>query len=387
MNLKPTSELERVAALDELRGFALYGVFLTNAYVSSRSFIEAFSPPDIDSGFWEVFAWFVFEGLLVEKFVTLFSLLFGMGLILQYQRAKAKNIPFIGIYLRRLGLLAIMGIVHGCLLFSGDILFVYACFGFLLFLFRNRTAKSLLKLALIPLIIGIILSLIWVMLGFNDLKSKPDEFEVWAEEVRRSGGILEVLAVRSWEYLYWLVVSSISSFNWRVMALFFIGAAIMKKGWIDPKYSKLHRIVALIGLTIGGGIEFSTAAITLFSSDLPIVAQLVLSVVNELGSLVLSAGYFGAVLWLSHSGYLTFLRRSLAAVGRSALSNYIFQSLIMNVIFLPFGLGLYENLSRAETLVWISVIFVIQICISCVWMRIFQQGPLEWVWKRLTYMS
>ena len=223
-------------------------------------------------GISETFAWLVFDGLMVMKFVSLFSLLFGIGLVLQCQRAEEKKSPIAGIYTRRLGLLAIMGILHGCLLFAGDILFVYACTGCLLFLFRKCSAGILFSMALVPLVIGISLTLGWIVLGFDQWPTEPDAFEQRAEAARRTGGLIEVLAIRRWEYLMWLVISSVSSFNWRVVSLFFLGAAIMKKGWIQPRYHSLHKRAAWFGLVVGGGLEVGAAAVVLLA-DQPSVCR------------------------------------------------------------------------------------------------------------------
>ena len=150
----PTTGSERLQGLDVLRGFALYGVFLTNAFVTAMPMSTALEPP-VGLPFWsEELGWWIFDGLLVTKFVTIFSLLFGMGLVLQFERARARHAPFERFYKRRLFALACMGILHGCLLFEGDILFVYAVVGFLLYLLRNQAPKTLVRLALVPLTLG-----------------------------------------------------------------------------------------------------------------------------------------------------------------------------------------------------------------------------------------
>lgn len=387
MSAAPTVEASRIVALDVLRGFALYGVFLVNAYVSAVPMRVAMTPPPQGSSISEVLAWMVFDSLLVTKFVAIFSFLFGMGLMLQYQRAEQLGLPFTWLYLRRLAILAVMGLIHGLLLFEGDILFVYACFGFLLFLCRGASAGTLVKIALLPLTIGLALTLTWIVLGYDGWPSSLDEFEVKAEQARRSGSLFDVLPIRRWEYVGWLILSCFSSFNWRVVGLFFLGAAFSKQGLVNPSYSQLHRQMALIGLVIGGLLESGGSVVTLMLDQPPVAVRAVLGVMDEVGSLVLSAGYVGAVLWLVHLLPLGWIQLGFAAVGRTALSNYILQSVLMNLIFMAFGLGLYQQLSRAEVLVWMSAIFAIQMGVSALWLKRFQQGPLEWVWRKLTYLT
>jgi uncharacterized protein len=109
------------------------------------------------------------------------------------------------------------------------------------------------------------------------------------------------------------------------------------------------------------------------------------TITDEFGSIILSFGYAGLLLWTVHSGHLKFLQRGLAAVGRTALTNYLMQSVIMNVLFMGFAFGFYDKLSRSEVLIWISAAFVLQIAASAMWLRSFAMGPIEWVWRSLTY--
>ena len=390
--VSPTQSSERIEGLDVLRGFALYGVFLTNAFISSRPMGEAMRRPPADSseliGPWwsETLAWGFFDGFLVMKFVTLFSLLFGMGLVLQNQRAAAAGIPFRKIYLRRLGLLAGIGIFHGFFLFEGDILLVYAFVGGLLFLFRNQSPRNLVWIAMIPLTIGFLLTLMWASIGVEMFEGgDTDGFGTAATTARRTGSLSQVIAQRPFEYIGWLVISSFISFNWRVVALFFLGAAIMKKGLLQARHMALHRRLSWIGLGVGGGLELFGIAVSLFIDSPSIPWQVATSLGEEIGSLLLSMGYAGTILWAVHGGYFRRLQHGLAAIGRTALTNYLLQSIAMNLIFMAFGLGLYEKLSRAEVLVWISLVFAAQVFASQLWMNRFSMGPCEWLWRRLTY--
>ena len=150
----PTSARERIVALDALRGFALFGVLLVNLPFMALPTSEAFRTPDTETdSLANILAWALERAFFETKFFTIFSFLFGMGLILQMQRAEVSGRPFKGLYLRRLGWLGLLGLLHGTLLFMGDILLPYACVGLLLFLCRRMRPRNLVIVGLIPLAI------------------------------------------------------------------------------------------------------------------------------------------------------------------------------------------------------------------------------------------
>jgi len=385
----PVESSERLAGLDVLRGFALYGVLLTNAMVSSRPLGEALGPPSsieiAANTSLQWYAWAAFDGLLVTKFVAIFSLLFGMGLVLQNQRAEAKGLPFAKIYSRRLAILAGMGVVHGCFLFEGDILLVYAVVGAILFQFRHQSARVLFGISLIPLTLGLILALIWSSLDIFNPASQSAIANSLLESNLHQAAFLESLTIRPLEYLGWLVISSLMSFNCRVVAFFFMGAACMKSGWIRPSCIALQRNVGLIGLTLGLALEGLSVHFTSSASAPSLGIRVAKTFCDEFGSLVLSFGYVGIVLWTVHSSRLRVLADALAAVGRTALTNYVLQSVFLNIAFMAYALGLYQELSRVEVLGWFSLIFVAQMFASTIWLHRFRMGPLEQLWRSLTY--
>ena len=386
---------ERFVGLDVLRGFALYGVLLTNASVTARPLLDALLPPIrlvdehvvTDNDLVELIAWGLFDGLLITKFVTLFSLLFGMGLVLQNERAAAKDLPFARLYRRHLGILAIFGLLHGCLLFEGDILLVYALVGALLFFFRNQSPRFLVMVSLALFFLGVCMSLCWALFDFESLDNTNTNSVTLGkafEERRHPATPLDVLKKRPLDYFGWLLLSSLISFNVRVVAFFFLGAAIMKRGWVLSRFRAEQAKVALIGVGIGLSIEsLGIYLVTCFHSD--VTLRLSIAVCDEIGSVFLSLGYAGGILWLVHTGTLPWLASGLAAVGRTALSNYLIQSVVMNVVFMDFLLGYYSRLTRIEVFVWFSAVFVCQIIASLVWLRRYKVGPVEWLWRRLTY--
>jgi uncharacterized protein len=380
--LEPTRSGERIVALDVLRGFALFGVFLANASASARPFEEAIAPPPPGAPVLETLAWFGVQALVFNKFVALFSLLFGMGLVLQMQRAAAAGRAFVGVYLRRLAILAGMGLAHGCLLFEGDILFVYSLVALALLLCRNLGPRALCSLALVPLCVGTLLDVLVSVLEFDGMDAAAKAYDEQLHRAKQAGPLGTFLAYRVTEYANWLFISSVISFNWRVAALFFFGAAAMKARLLEDRHATLHLRLMKFALPLGVAAEVGAVAFLKGREGVDLVPGVLLS---EYGSLVLSAGYAGAVLTLVRTGTFGRLQRGLASVGRTALTNYLAQSVLMNAFFFYFGLGLYDRVSRAAVLALVTVAFAAQIGISVLWMRRFSIGPFEWVWRSLTY--
>jgi len=388
--LAPTTGSDRILALDALRGFALFGVFLVNLPFMAMPMDEVFSTPDVGTdSLPNVLAWFLDRAFGEMKFFTIFSFLFGMGLILQMQRAQASGRPFAGLYLRRLGWLAVMGLLHGTLFFFGDILFPYACVGLLLFLCRNLSPRKLVVVGVIGLAGGFLLTAGWSYTGFlEDMGAEAEGADTRSDGERiayTEGPLSKTVLSRTFSYVGWLVFSTLISFNWRVVAMFFLGAAAMKAGLLGREHGALHRKVCTLGLLLGGGLEVAVVAGKLFGapqSGFPGVAG---GLANEVGSLLLSGGYIGAVILVVHSGVLRRLVYGLSCVGRMALTNYLTQSILGNLIFMWFGFGLWGEVSRAGLLGISTAVFALQIPFSVVWLRAFRIGPFEWVWRRLTY--
>ena len=379
VSIRSIDEKERILSLDVLRGFALYGVFIVNAAVSARPFAEAIAAP-LDGPRTELLAWAILNGVFVTKFVAIFSLLFGMGLVLQCDRIAAKD-ESAKIYRRRLGWLALFGVLHGCLLFEGDILLPYAVIGAVLFLLRERSTRFWLACAVCAYAVGLALEAFVATLPFPE---DPALDEV-IQRAHDAGPLSLLIRVRVTEYLGWLFVSSITMFNWQVLSLFFVGAAVMRHGLLAPRHSGLHKRVALLGWLIGTSLEL--AALFLHGEEPSPWNDALGAIAFSLGCVFLAGGYVGTVLWIVRVGRLPRLQRALAAVGRTALSNYLAQSVLMNVLFYWFGLGLYESVSRMGVLALVSTLFALQMLLSLWWLRRFRMGPAERLWRRLTYRT
>ena len=173
-------------------------------------------------------------------------------------------------------------------------------------------------------------------------------------------------------------------FNWRVLSMLFLGAALMKLGFFEERRAAWHKRAALLGLSLGLGLE----ALTTWAAweEVPGVASRLLASLHEVSSLGLALGYMGGIALLVHSNTLSWLTRGVSAVGRLSLSNYILQSVVANLLFTFIGLAWFGERTRWELMGIVCLIYTAQILISLSWLRFFRMGPLEWIWRSLTYL-
>ncbi|MEO1087763.1 MAG: hypothetical protein AAFY88_26310 [Acidobacteriota bacterium] len=311
--LAATSRTDRLVALDVLRGFALFGVLLVNLPFAALPTAEALQPPP-GAGSSELWGWIVAKALAETKFVSLFSLLFGIGLVLQLGRVEARG-GETGFYRRRLAILGAVGLSHGLLLWQGDILFPYAIAGAVLYLLRRRSPRTLVAIAAPLLVIGIALStglaaiddgdgsspedaavIGEIVAAFGVETEDPDEL-TWEAVERRAwteGPVTLTLGARATQYLIWLGLSSIISFNWHVVALFCIGAAAMKLELLGAERLALHGRLAAGGVAAGLVLETVAVGLWLRADFAPGAVSALATLLHEVGSLALAAGYLGA---------------------------------------------------------------------------------------------
>ena len=372
-----TNASQRLISMDAMRGFAIFGIFMVNIQFMAMPFEWAADAHYSEGP--DVWAWAVTRTLFESNFVAIFSMLFGAGLILQMNSAESKGVSFAPLYLRRLAVLMIMGLLHGTLLFEGDILLLYSAVGLVLFLCRRLRAKKLLIIGCIPLFIAVLGAF---FLDGIDMQSSEKEIQEQLR-VHTEGTTAELLGHRSIGFAFWMIYSSLW-FNWRVLSMLFLGAALFKLGFFEERRAGWHKRAALLGLTLGLGME----ALTTWAawSDLSGVLSGLTASLHELSSLGLALGYMGGIALLVHSNMLSWLTRGVSAVGRASLSNYILQSVVANLLFTFIGLAWFGERTRWELMGIVCVTYTAQLGLSVLWLRSFRMGPLEWAWRAVTYL-
>ena len=381
----PVTASERIELLDVLRGVALFGIFVVNLPLIGLPFSEAMGEASVwDTGNADTWTAALVRMLAENKFMALFSTLFGMGLALQVDRATNRGVQLSSFYPRRLLVLAVFGVCNAVLIFFGDILLPYAIAGTVLYLMRECTPRAMLWIAAVFLLIGVTLSVVVEGGLLGDLGGEGGEGERELDRALAEGSFYEGSVARGQIYLFWLFLSSIIAFNWRILALFFLGAALMRLGWASRDKAAQHRRAMVVGLSVGVLMEGGSLLLhgrEGLSAGLRVTDVLL----HQLGGLALSAGYAGAVATWCWSGGFDRLRRAIACTGRMALTNYLGQNLVAGLIFYGHGLGMAGALSRPAVFAVGCGIYACQVALSSWWMGRASSGPFERLWRWLTY--
>jgi uncharacterized protein len=390
---RPVTAAERVETIDILRGLALFGILAAN--------IRGFAGPAITSFLPDLF-WLAMHDRLAQafidtfiqgKFITIFAFLFGVGFAVQLDRANERGVRFGRVYARRLFVLLLFGLVHGTLIWFGDILLVYALDGFLLLLFRKRQDTTLVIWAMILLLImPVVAALMFVagQLGVPLPDPTPKAAEIAAAaKTYETGTFLEVTKLRASDAVAhnW---GFFPIFAWQVLALFLLGMLAWRRRLLQPPAEMLPRYRLLMWLGFGIGIT-GNAAITvvrwaLEPSMLPTTwTSFLLVPLQTISVPALSLGYVCLVLVICQSEAWRARLHRFAAIGRTALTNYLLQSLAGTLIFYGYGLGFFGDAGPALLLPLTFLLFAAQMYVSPWWLARYRFGPVEWVWRRLTY--
>jgi uncharacterized protein len=416
----PVQQGDRIEALDILRGIAVLGILLMN--IVGFGLPWAYDNPTVAGGmdppnYW---AWAIptmfFEGTMRG----IFSVLFGASIVLLTDRMERSGagIRAADIHFRRMLWMMLFGIIHwALLLWIGEILFAYSIGGLLLFVFRKMAPKWLLMIAGVLLLTSVVTS----MLGHKSLletssaasaaeaakasgakltkeqdaaitewKQANTEFSPTAEdlepimEVHRGGYVDAVIGQFpmsydfQWTHLPWWLIFDMISFMMIGMAL--LGFGILSGG----KSSAFYAAMMFGGYVIGLPLNYMELQI-FNDSGFTLLGSSQASITYEISRLAMVVGHLGLFLSIIHSGWLKSLQRALTAVGQMALSNYIAQTLICTMLFFGFGFGLFNRLERHELFYVVAAIWVLELAWSPVWLKHFRFGPLEWLWRSLTY--
>jgi uncharacterized protein len=373
----PLSPRDRIDGIDALRGIALAGVLAINLVTEFRvsifqQFLTVGRPGSALDRAIETFLTIAVD----MKAFALFSLLFGAGLAIQFERL-AMNARRTTLLLRRLTVLLALGLVHLYLIWNGDILVEYALAGFIVlpFLFGPRWLIAAGSLVFLALYLALPLLLPGWM--FPSAASMAQDV-IEANRIYATGGFLEVLAFRIHE-LPLILPLHIYVFP-RTLGLFLCGALAWRAGILrNPAASR--RVLFAIG---AAGIGFGLA-LTLASVQALFAARHVNAMASSLGTICLALGYGGVILGVSGISIGKAVLGWAAPLGRMAFTNYLAQSIIFGLIFYGYGLGLFGRMSVSAAFAIGIVVYLGQVLFSAWWLRRYRYGPVEWLWRTFMY--
>lgn len=396
--LGPVREVERIEFLDILRGFAVLGILAMNIQSFAMPQAAYFNPTAFgDFTGLNRLVWLAANTLANQKFMTIFSMLFGAGIVLMHERAQAEGRPFAGLHYRRMFHLLLFGLAHAYLLWSGDILVCYALSGMIVFLFRRARPGWLLASGLGLLLVG---SGLLLMAGLSapywppeqlvefELDFRPTAARIAEELAAFQGGWLEAFHWRFDESLEMQVFVIPFYMLWRAAGAMLIGMALFKWDLITGRASgAVYRILLALGLLLGVTATVHGGHSQLAGGWDPVRAFFLDSQWGYWGSLLIALGWLSALRMAAGAGVLGGLRARLAACGRMAFTNYILQTLICTLIFQGHGLALFGRVSRVGQAGITVAIWLLLLWISPLWLDRFRYGPLEWLWRSLAYAT
>jgi len=426
-NLKaqPVLQKDRIFAIDTLRGVALLGILLMNipGFAMPERFYDAFHNNTSDPSYWtDAVITILFEG----KMRALFSMIFGAGILLFILRKKQNGLPYKVLFLRRMGWLIIFGLIHAhLLLWIGDILYLYGVIGLLAFLFRNMKPKYLAMGVPVVAIVSFAMSVMF----YHSLREKRMEF-LKAEAMQKKHQPLTAAqkkAIAEWkeaqkEFIpnnaqiashtksmksdYGTVAKYIRPLAWDgqtkylvysvgdVLALMMLGMALYKWRFFTGEWSGgTYKRTALIGYGIGlplviynfyaySQIAPGPEASIRFLETHPINWR---GIIYPFQRILLVMAHASVIMLILRAGIWKKLTSSVAAVGQMAFTNYIMHTIFCTLFFFGYGLNYFAELEYYQLYYVVVVIWAIQLIISPIWLKHFLFGPLEWLWRSLTY--
>jgi uncharacterized protein len=391
--------------VDILRGFALFGILFVNMTLFRLPFQTILLPADASAPWHDQAGMWLIHFLGESKFYSLFSLLFGLGLTLLMDRIEARGGKFVPLYARRLLILLGFGLIHAFLIWIGDILVLYALLGFPLILFRKAKPRTLLTWAIILLILPLLLTVVptaLIELGRSvpEGAAQIDQAFAVAEagyladlerayNIYPNGTFAEITSQRAYDYST-MGLGSFFVLGLNVLAMFLLGVWFGKQKIFQNLDANrpFFRKLLLWGLLLGipGNAIYATMIPPLSRFE-PSWTLTLATIAQSIGAPMLCFAYVSIFALLA--GNPTWGKRLsvLAPVGQMALTNYLTQSIVCTLIFYGYGLGLFGKVGTVAGIGLTILIYLIQIPISHWWMRRFQYGPAEWLWRSLTYLK
>jgi uncharacterized protein len=399
----PIEEQGRIQIVDVLRGFAIFGILVVNMGAFGAPVYQYVTDVELFRGAADRAAQWMIRFLAQGKFYSLFSFLFGLGFSIQMMRAESRGASFMPLYRRRLLALLAIGLAHAFLIWFGDILVTYAVLGLLLPLFRRRSDRTLfvwsVVLMLLPVLLyGSLAGVIELARASPEMAAKIEQVFAESEALNQrrletalrvyaTGGWKEIHAQRSADVLYLYSVAPFRNLP-SIVAMFLLGL------WAGRRriFEDLGARRELARKMLRWGIPFAIAGNLIYTVASGMSSLAKPSWMGTLGKAGFAFGgpalcfvYIAAIVLLFERERWRAQLVPLAAVGRTALSNYLLQSVICTAIFNGYGLGLYGTVGPALGLFIAIAIFAAQIPLSQWWLAAFRFGPAEWLWRSLTY--
>lgn len=384
--MQPVATSDRIQAIDIIRGFALFGVLWMNLFEQLGLVMPYDALDHLPSAPVDHWVGMASHWLMMGKAQALFSLLFGFGFANIISRLEARGSSS-AIFLRRIGVLLVFGLIDVFLMWIGDILVAYAVMGFVLYFTHNWPTRLLIFVGLPVAVLGTPLLELAVLLIWDG--------EAWWLSLWEEGAVIRgalflrgdypAFVAELWRstWVEWWMTPAIFPYLAQIFGRFLLGSWLFRKGWLGDVAT--HRGVFLRTAQVALPVGLILAAIPAVADRYEIFPGWSAEIVDQLGMLILAVGYGATIVLLHLAGRFRALFTGLQTVGRMALTNYLTQSLFYVFAIYGFGLGLMTWLGATLSLALAVAFFAVQMGFSLWWLERYRFGPLEWLWRWLTY--
>jgi uncharacterized protein len=390
----------RIQTIDQIRGFALLGILIFN--IQTYTFFAFLRPEqvyslDLDQPENYGPLQFLISLLVKGQFYTIYSFLFGLGFYLMWQKNNQSGLNADKLFKRRLLSLLLIGLIHAFVFWFGDILHKYALLGFSLIYFNRKSVTYLLKwvagLLVAMIIIQLILAIFLPVTPQSIIESDKEFDKVIMEvfDTWKNGSLLEVISLQKLGVAmgWFKAISSgmISLIHFEIM--FLLGLVIGKMN-IFQRFDELREqltkwaLIAIpVGLTLKAISVLDTLQIQLLPNE-PTWEIFIKNISESIGSLLLTGVYL-VLLTALLNRHSSKLQTWIANTGRLGLTNYLAQTLICMLLFYGYALGLGGKITLFQSLIAAISIYIFQVIYSNIWFKYYKIGPMEKLWRRMTY--
>lgn len=390
MNEQPIQSKKRIDILDIYRGFAIHGIFVVNIVVMNSTFLNQDEFAKQWTSTIDKISEKILQLFFYTKFFPIFSLLFGLGISIQALKLFANKKTSSSFFTRRMFILLIFGILHIVFLWSGDVLNLYAILGLLTTALIKKSNRLLLILSALIFLFPFydkIFEYIFNLLNFQPESYLSNYSGATVNQIIKEGSYQLGMKLRILEYLSNIPI--LFGFLAPIaLSMFLLGLYLGKNRIHESLENFLIKIkTPIILTTIATNIYrilflFVLTKLEIYKIEIVRVLLIKLMVISDV---IMGLFYLWIIGWLWYNKKWRKILSPLKYVGRMALTNYILQSIIGLILFSSIGFKLYETLSPSETLITATLIFILQVIFSKVWLTHFKFGPLEWLWRSLTY--
>lgn len=387
----------RIRAIDALRGTALLGILPMNMHIFAlfpSSVVYPYASEFTDRT--NMIVWTALRFVIGNKDLSMFSMLFGAGLLLLFEsRSRSGERPE-RVHLRRMAVLFAFGMVHAYFVFSGDILVTYALVGVLVYHLRNLSARVLIAIGsaayLVPVGLLFAAHFLLPLLPAETVQGVSEQIRPTPEQIAEyctayGEGWWDQMRVRVPTALANQTVAVIGAMGWIAAGMMILGMGLQRLGVFAGERPTRDYVLMIAAAALIGYPLLATSFWWNFRMEWAVPGGYFLGWgVREIAYGVIIFGWIGAMVLLCRAGRLRLVTGALSAVGQLSMSGYLAQSVVMSLIFHGHGLGMIGTLDHLELVYVAALLGAVQIAASVLWLRWFRLGPAEWLWRSLVEM-